>query len=76
MNVFVLSCNHHNAGLEVREKLAFASEDQLNHAYSQWRERYPSSELVVLSTCNRVEIYAAADEESEDLSAEQLTEFV
>lgn len=76
MNVFVLSCNHHNAGLELREKLAFASEDQLNLAYAQWQERHPESELVVLSTCNRVEIYAAADEENEDLSVEQLTEFV
>jgi len=28
MNVVVLSCNHHNAGLELREKLAFASENE------------------------------------------------
>lgn len=77
MNVFVLSCNHHNAGLELREKLAFASEEQLNQAYAQWRERHPQSELVVLSTCNRVEIYAAADDDDDnELSADQLTEFV
>ncbi len=76
MNVFVLSCNHHNAGLELREKLAFASEEQLTKAYAHWRERHPQSELVVLSTCNRVEIYAAADEDNDDLSVEQLTEFV
>lgn len=76
MNVFVLSCNHHNAGLELREKLAFASEEQLSQAYAQWHERHPQSELVVLSTCNRVEIYAAADEDDDDLSVDQLTEFV
>jgi len=76
MNLFVLSCNHHHAGLELREKLAFASEAQLNRAYAQWREQHPDSELVLLSTCNRVEIYAAADEENDELSAEDLTNFV
>lgn len=76
MNVFVLSCSHHNAGLELREKLAFASEEQLNRAYAQWRDQHPDSELVVLSTCNRVEIYAAADQASQALTAEHLTDFV
>ncbi len=76
MNVVVLSCNHHNAGLELREKLAFASEEQLTQAYAQWRERHPRSELVLLSTCNRVEIYAAADDGDDELSVDQLTEFV
>ncbi|MEZ6130688.1 MAG: glutamyl-tRNA reductase [Planctomycetaceae bacterium] len=76
MNVYVLSCNHHNAGLELREKLAFASEDQLTKAYAQWREEHPDSELVLLSTCNRVELYAAAAEEDQSLTAEHLTDFV
>ncbi|MDG2128908.1 MAG: glutamyl-tRNA reductase [Fuerstiella sp.] len=76
MNVVVLSCNHHHAGLEVREKLAFASEQQLALAYEQWQQRHPESELVVLSTCNRVEIYAASDEASAELSTQQLTEFI
>ena len=76
MNVFVLSCNHHNAGLEIREKLAFASEDRLNQAYARWRERHPQSELVLLSTCNRVEIYAATDDDDSPFSAKHITEFV
>ncbi len=76
MNVFVLSCNHHNAGLEVREKLAFASEEQLSRAYADWRQKHPDSELVVLSTCNRVEIYAATDEDNHELSAQHITDFV
>lgn len=76
MNVVVLSCNHHNAGLDIREKLAFSNEDQLEAAYAHWQQRHPESELVVLSTCNRVEIYAAEDDGAETLSPGQLTEFV
>lgn len=76
MNVFVLSCNHHNAGLEIREKLAFASEDQLTKAYAHWREQHPRSEVVLLSTCNRVEIYAATDEDAAPFSAQHIAEFV
>lgn len=76
MNVFVLSCNHHNAALEVREKLAFASEEQLSKAYAHWHEEHPDSELVVLSTCNRVEIYAAADKDNKALSADHIADFV
>lgn len=76
MNVFVLSCNHHNAGLELRERLAFASEDQLSEAYSRWREQHPDSELVLLSTCNRVEVYAATADDDAPLAAGQLAEFV
>ena len=76
MNVFVLSCNHHNAGLEIREKLAFASEDQLNDAYARWQKAHPESELVLLSTCNRVEVYAATDDENGRFTGQHITEFV
>lgn len=76
MNVFVLSCNHHNAALAVREKVAFASEEQLTRAYANWHEEHPDSELVVLSTCNRVEIYAAAAAEDSELSAAHIADFV
>lgn len=76
MNVVVLSCNHNHAGLELREKIAFASQDQLSDAYAHWHERHPDSELVLLSTCNRVEVYAAASEEEPDLSTQRLTDFI
>jgi len=76
MNVVVLSCSHHNAGLDIREKLAFSNEDQLQAAYAHWQQRHPDSELVVLSTCNRIEIYAAEDDQKQTLSPGLLTEFV
>ena len=76
MNVVVLSCNHNHAGIELREKIAFASEEQLTSAYAHWRQRHPDSELVLLSTCNRVEVYAAGGEDEDNLSADRLSEFI
>ena len=76
MNVFVLSCNHHNAGLEVREKLAFSNEQQLAAAYQSWQDTHPNSELVLLSTCNRVEVYAADDTDAGNLSFDHITRFI
>jgi glutamyl-tRNA reductase len=76
MNVFVLSCSHHHAGLELREKLAFSNEGQLSRAYATWQQRNPNAELVLLSTCNRVEIYAADDSDEDNLSFDQIAAFV
>lgn len=61
MKLQVVGCSHHNASVAVREKLAFNS-DQARTALHQLRERFPQSEAVLLSTCNRVEIYVAAED--------------
>lgn len=76
MNVLVVSCNHHNAGVKIRERLAFASESQLQCAYTRWKEKHPTSELVVLSTCNRVEIYAADEDGEAAVSFDDITRFI
>lgn len=57
----VTTCTHQTTGLAVREKLAFSSAQQLGEAYRALREKFPESEVVVLSTCNRVEVYTAQD---------------
>ena len=62
MNLQVVYCNHQTASLEVRERLAFSNEQQLLRAYSELRSSFPASEAVVLSTCNRVELYTANEE--------------
>jgi glutamyl-tRNA reductase len=51
--------NHSTAPLELRERLAF-SEDRVAAATAEFRRRFVGSEVVFLSTCNRVEVYAAA----------------
>ncbi len=76
MNVLVVSCNHHKAGVQLRERLAFPSVEKLQQAYRQWQEVHPGSELVVLSTCNRVEIYAADEQDNDGVSVGDITRFI
>lgn len=61
MNIQVIFCNHETADIRVREKLAFSNAAQLTQAYQGLRERFPLSEHVVVSTCNRIELYFAQD---------------
>ncbi|RJP72035.1 MAG: glutamyl-tRNA reductase [Candidatus Abyssobacteria bacterium SURF_17] len=61
MGILVVGLNHKTAPVEVREKLAF-NDRTLPRALIEFRERVPSTEAVILSTCNRVEMYGAASE--------------
>ena len=56
MAVIVLGVSHHGAPLDVREKLAFRSAEVLP-ALERLRARAGSHEGVLLSTCNRTELY-------------------
>lgn len=56
--LLLVGLNHTTAPLEVRERLAFTAEQQRN-ALGAFRTRFPESEVVLLSTCNRVELYIA-----------------
>lgn len=60
MTFAVVGCSHHNAPLAVRERLAFDSR-QTQAALAALRQAFPAVEAVVLSTCNRVELYLAAE---------------
>ncbi|MBI5177801.1 MAG: glutamyl-tRNA reductase, partial [Nitrospinae bacterium] len=58
MALVILGLNHNTAPVEVREKLAF-NQKQLQDAAEEIFARLPEvDEKVILSTCNRVEIYA------------------
>jgi glutamyl-tRNA reductase len=56
MALYVLGINHHSAPLEVREKLAFAAERQ-GEALADLARQPGVAEAVLVSTCNRTEIY-------------------
>jgi glutamyl-tRNA reductase len=56
--LLLIGLNHSTAPLEVREQLAFSSE-QRRDALIALRDKFPETEAVLLSTCNRVELYIA-----------------
>jgi len=58
MNIVVLGLSHHSSPVELRERFAFA-EAKIPDALKALRESGVAGEAVILSTCNRVEIYAA-----------------
>jgi glutamyl-tRNA reductase len=62
----MIGCSHQNAAVDFREQLSFTTE-QAREALSAFRQRFPSAEVVLLSTCNRIELYTAATSESEVL---------
>src|SRR3990172_7524241 len=61
MHLLLVGISHHTAPLELRERLDFQTRgvDQALRALAQ---RGLTREAVVLSTCNRAEIYAVCDE--------------
>ncbi len=76
MRLHCLGINHHTAEVCAREKLAFNS-SLANQFWDQLRNNteHQISELVVLSTCNRVEIYVVAEEPVFEYLEEVLVEF-
>ncbi|MBP7352667.1 MAG: glutamyl-tRNA reductase [Comamonas sp.] len=66
MAVWALGINHHTAPLDLRGRFAFAL-DQIAPTLTGLRQsltsatRHPEVETAIISTCNRTEIYCAAD---------------
>ena len=61
MKLQVVGCSHHTSGVKVREQLAFTP-SQATAALGDWQSRFPGTEVVLLSTCNRTELYTACDD--------------
>lgn len=72
MYIVVLGISHQTASVEVREKLSF-SERQLIPALGRLLTHQEILEGVILSTCNRTEIYALATDL--DVARELLVQF-
>jgi glutamyl-tRNA reductase len=58
MPVVVIGLSHRTSPVEVREKFAF-KEPEIPGAIAELRKRGLADEAVILSTCNRVELYIA-----------------
>jgi glutamyl-tRNA reductase len=60
MNILIIGLNHKTAPIEIREKISFP-EDRLGKPLRSILSLPPIKEDMILSTCNRVEVYADTD---------------
>ncbi len=58
MHILCVGISHHTAPVALRERLA-VGRTEIGAMLTEMREAYPQTELAILSTCNRTEIYLA-----------------
>ncbi|GBE39455.1 glutamyl-tRNA reductase [bacterium BMS3Bbin08] len=73
MNILVVGLNHKTAGIEIREKLAFDG-PKLGRAVDILKASPDIKENLILSTCNRVEVYVIVREP--DAGTEHIRKFL
>lgn len=61
MVIYVLGLNHRTAPIELRERVAFLT-DEAREACQQLRADGTVAEIAILSTCNRTELYTITDD--------------
>ncbi len=69
MEIVLLGVNHRTASVELRERVAFSPE-KVRRAAAELRSRGVLSEALVLSTCNRSEVYGVPTETPLETMAE------
>jgi glutamyl-tRNA reductase len=75
VNLSVVGCTHQTSSLDVRERLAFQP-DQIAHALDRLHREFPQTEAVLLSTCNRVEVYTAHEHLESAPTHEEVAQFL
>ena len=68
MEIVLVGLNHRTAPVEVRERVSFTAE-QARRAAEELRSRGILEETLVLSTCNRSEVYGVPPEASHECAA-------
>lgn len=74
MPIVVIGLTHHTSSVDVREKFAFA-DSAIPGALQTLKERGVVDEAVIVSTCNRVELYAATSQ-SADQALTEIRQFL
>lgn len=74
MRLMTASCHFRNAPVEIREKIGFSA-NQLPVALDRLGREY-DCEAVILSTCNRVEIYMGRPDDGKDLNPASISKFI
>ena len=67
MSFIVLGINHRTAPVEIREKVVF-TDQELPEALAELTHLATVREAVIVSTCNRTELYCYADQAQPDLA--------
>jgi glutamyl-tRNA reductase len=75
MKLRMIGCSHHDTPLEIREQVAFSSE-QITQALWSIKEQFPDTEAVLLNTCNRVELYWGSSHEDKIATQEAIERFL
>ncbi len=73
MSIFCIGVNYKTSPVEIRERLAFA-EGKIPKSLAEICQLDTVSEAVVLSTCNRVEVYGASDDP--EIALNHVTDFL
>src|SRR5438445_11138581 len=68
MEIVLVGLNHRTATVEIRERVVFSPE-QARRAAGELRSRGILEEILVLSTCNRSELYGVPPESASDSAA-------
>ena len=75
MNLQVIGCSHHQSSVATREQLAF-TQQQIKPFLNNYYSKFPNSEVVLLSTCNRTEFYTVANKPNSVPGKSELIEFI
>lgn len=62
MHYLVISFSHKNSTITIREKLAFSNDEIMIDALKKLKNIESISEVFLVSTCNRVEVYASCSD--------------
>jgi glutamyl-tRNA reductase len=68
MNLHSIGISHHTAALEVRERM-WLSDDEIKATLPRLKEQQHLAECVIVSTCNRTELYGVAGGDTVDEAA-------
>lgn len=74
MTLLAFGINHKTAPVEIREKIAFSPE-KVSEALRDLVSKSHINEAVILSTCNRTEVYCGLDMPANDAVLEWLSDF-
>ncbi len=74
MSLLSLGINHQTAPVDIREKIAFSA-DQMAHALDELQSLAAINESVIVSTCNRTEIYCDTSSDSGETISHWLSEY-